>query len=156
MIKLIEKIYIIVLKKNDDMNKIVNTLNQLAIEKANNIIVNKNTVEEKIIKEEIKKELEYLGYNFAHNGTKYIIEVIYILYFITSYGDDNLEKDIYPIVGKKYGKSAHNIKCNITNSTETMTFECEEERLKNYLYDYKYIKPGPKRIIYAILGKLNK
>lgn len=142
------------IEKSNDISDVVNIIKQLATLKENNLINNMENDIEKIIREKIKHELEYLGYNFSHNGTKYIIEAIYVLATIKTYGEDNLEKDIYPLVGNKFDKSTHNIKCNIRNATENMIAECEEEKLRNYLYDYKFIKPGPKRIIFTVLGKL--
>lgn len=83
-----------------------------------------------------------------------MIETIYLLYISEDYYDDNLEKDIYPIVAEKYGKTAHNIKCNIINATNMMTLECEEEKIMNYLKFNAPYKPGPKTIIFEILNRI--
>lgn len=113
-------------------------------------------MQEQLQKEKIQKELEYLGYNPGYNGTKYLVESIYILSNMTDdmNEDYNLERDIYPIVAKKYHKTVHNVKCNIINSTDNMVYDCLEEKLNKYLGFYTYSKPGPKKIIYAIINKL--
>lgn len=141
--------------KSNDINNIIDIINKIIFFKENKKLHNMGKIQEKNIKNNIKKELEYLGYSYSYSGTTYIAETIYILTILRNYRNDNLEKDIYPLVGKKFNKSAHNIKCNIRNATDMMTYECEEKKLKEYLWDYEFLKPGPKRIIYAILGKIN-
>lgn len=145
-------IYDIVRNKND-IEEIINLLNECSLFKQN--VQNTNYNLENNIKEKIERELKYLEYNFSHKGTRYLLETIYMLYNLKDYYDDNLSKDIYPVIGKKFGKSSNNIKCCIRYATEIMTYECDEKKLTNYLYDYSYIKPGTKRVISAILGKLN-
>ena len=114
----------------------------------------KNRISERLIKEKISNELSILGYNIKHLGSKYLIEVIYILYSAKDYYDNNLERDIYPIVAKKYGKSVNNIKCNIRNSTDNMYYSNKEEVIKKYLDAYYINSPQPKKVIFAILEKL--
>ena len=110
-----------------------------------------------IVIKAIKDELKYLGYNPKYYGTKYLIDVIYILFKSNDeYYDDNLKKTVYPIIAKKYKRSVLNIKCNIINATDIMVYECEEKKLIQYLGYYEYVKPGPKKIIEAILNKLRK
>ena len=77
-----------------------------------------------------------------------------MLYNWENYYDSNLEKDIYPTIAHKYHKSVNNIKCNIVNSTNAMYFDCEEKRLMGYLNECCTLKPGPKRIIIAILERI--
>lgn len=139
---------------SNDINKITNTISNLVQIKQNDFLYNVDKNKEKYIKECIKNELEYLGYSFSYSGTSYLLETIYTLSLLKNYCNDNLEKDIYPLVGAKFHKSAHTVKCNIRNATDMMTYECEEKKLQEYLYEYEFLKPGPKRIIYAILGKL--
>ncbi len=108
------------------------------------------------IREDIKNELKYLGYSPNYYGTKYLIEAIYILYMNGIDNGDNLKKQVYPIISKKYHKSIQNIRCNIINSTDVMVCECEEQKLIQYLGYYYYVKPGPKKIIEAVINKLNE
>ena len=110
---------------------------------------------EQLIRRVIKDELKYLGYNPKYYGTEYLIEAIYILYTNGIDGDDNLKKVVYPIIAKKYNKTIQNIKCNIINSTNMMVYECEENKLLEYLGFFDYYKPGPKKIIEAVLGNLD-
>ena len=109
------------------------------------------------LKLEIKSELRYLGYNPKYYGTKYLLEAIYILIENEIYNyNGNLEKKIYPIIAKKYGKTVNSIKCNIINATDIMIYECEEEKLLEYLGYYDFSKPGPKKIIESIILKISK
>lgn len=140
--------------KSNNINEVSKSINKLVISRVSSQRFLKKDSQENIIKKKIKNELRYLGYNLSYNGTKYLIETIYLLYISKDYYDDNLEKDIYPIVAEKYGKTAHNVKCNIINATNMMTLECEEEKLLNYLYLCHFSKPGPKTIISAVLGKI--
>lgn len=122
----------------------------MAVELLENSVLKK----EVRIKQKIEEELKKLHYNFSYKGTEYLIEVIYILYSLNFGCDCNLEKEIYPIVAQKYNQSVNSIKCNITNSTDKMCYDCCEKVLVSYLGDYKFSKPGPKRIIFAILKKV--
>ena len=143
-----------IIKSDSNINKIINYINSLAIYKSYSKISLKNNSEETIIKQKIKNELSYLRYNLSHNGTKYLIETIYILYTLDSYYDDNLETDIYPLVAEKFGRHWNNIKCSIRYATEIMTYECEEKKLLDYLYNYRFSNSGPRTIIDAVLGKI--
>ena len=145
--------------KNDNVKYYDKDCNSLTIEE----LINKfdeskrlKNMQEQLQKEKIQNELEYLGYNPSYNGTKYLVESIYILSNMTDdmNEDYNLERNIYPIVAKKYHKTMHNVKCNIINSTDNMVYDCLEEKLNKYLGFYTYSKPGPKKIIYAIINKL--
>ena len=107
------------------------------------------------VKEIIRKELQYLGYNLSYCGTKYLIDSIYYAYKEGEFFDGNLTRKIYPIVAKKYSKTCNNIKCNITRATDMMFYECEEIKLLKYLKFQVISKPGTKLIIEAILNKIN-
>lgn len=138
--------------KENNFKDIISATNTLANIKINPTLLNsKKDIFEDIIRGKINNELKYLGYNPSYIGTKYLIEAIYILYNSDNYYNNNLEKDIYPIIARKYNKSINNIKCNIINSTNAMYFDSEEEKLMNYLKEYSLPKPGPKKIILSIL-----
>lgn len=107
-------------------------------------------------KERIKNELKKLKYNFSYKGTQYLIETIYILSNIKDNSSYCLEKDIYPVVAKMYDKSVNNIKCNITNATDRMYYDCDEKELMIYLNQYQYSKPGTRKIISAVLSCIKK
>lgn len=109
---------------------------------------------EKIIKNKIIKELVKLNYNFNLSGTGYLIEAIYLLYRLEKYYNFRLEKDVYPVVANMHGDSANNIKFNIVYATDSMFYDCEEEILIEYIGSYEISKPGPKKIIRAVLKRL--
>ncbi len=135
------------INKTDSPEEVLSKLMSLL----NNNIINYS------LKLEIKNELKYLGYNPKYCGTKYLFETIYILLNNEQYNyNDNLEKDIYPIIAKRYGKSVNTIKCNIINATDMMVCECEENKLLEYLGYYDFSKPGPKKIIESIVLRLSK
>lgn len=104
-----------------------------------------------IVKNEIVKELKKLNYNFSYIGTKYLISSVLVSYKLKK-DEYDLEHEIYPIVAKEYNKSINNIKCNITNATDKMYYDCEEKTLIKYINSNS--KPGPKKIICAVLKKI--
>ena len=70
------------------------------------IILEKNYFEKKNkLKLNIQSELHYLRYNFSHKGTQYLEDIIYIVYTKYSNVIVNMNKDIYPIIAKKYNKN---------------------------------------------------
>lgn len=142
--------------KSNDISILLKKIKILAYTKKSLYISEKDKVKEAIVKEKIKNELLYLGYKMSHDGTKYLIDTIYLLYSLKDYYDNNLEKDIYPIVGKKYGKPVNSIRGSIVFATDAMTYECEEQKLIDYLYMKQYIKPGGKKIAEAVLGVICK
>ncbi len=117
-------------------------------------VIDDINLKKEIVKYKITEELKKLAFNFSYKGTTYLIETIYILYTSIINWDCNLEKEVYPLVAEKYNQSVNNIKCNITNCTDKMCYDCDEKFLVSYLGDYKFSKPGPKRIIFAILKRL--
>ncbi len=118
------------------------------------ININNDKTVEKRIKDKIKVELKKMEFKYSYSGTNYLIETIYILYTLKMYYNFNLEKDIYPIIVKKYGTSSNNIKNNIENSIEKMFYDCDERILENYIDDYDFSKPKPKMIIRAVLKRI--
>lgn len=138
------------ISEKENFNEITKMINALILLKTHSTCMENKS----LIYNKIKKELSYLGYNPSYNGTTYICETIYILYTLNNYFDNDLEKDIYPIIANKYHKTVNNIKCNIINATNIMYFDCTEDKLLKYLGDYSLSKPGPKRIIFAILEKI--
>lgn len=108
----------------------------------------------KIIINKICDELRRLKYNFSYIGTKYFVEAIYILYVLQKKHNCNFEKEIYPLIEKKYENSANNIKCSIAYATDKMFYDCDEEFLKEYIGEFYYSKPGPKTIAFAIIKRI--
>lgn len=106
---------------------------------------------EDTVKEVIKSNLIKLKYNFNYIGTDYLIETIYYLYCSKLYYKFCLETDVYPIIANRYGTVVNTIKSNIINATDKMFYDCDEKVLKRYLGKCTLTKPGPKKIIKAIL-----
>lgn len=135
--------------KEDDIN-ILNI-------KINDLIINaQKPLTNKKLRTIIEKEILYLGYNPAYKGFNYLIETIFILSNLEEYSADNLSKDIYPIVAKKFNTSPSNIKYNIRNATEAMYYDCPESKLSNYLGFDISTKPKTKTIICAIENNIRK
>lgn len=104
-----------------------------------------------MVKSKIIKELKKLNYNFSYKGTEYLVYSIIVAYNLKKDSYD-LQYEIYPIVAKKYDESINNIKCNITNATDKMYYDCEEKILFEYINCNS--KPGPKKIIHTVLQKI--
>lgn len=121
-----------------------------------------NKSKEEIIKDNIKKELKKLNYNFNFLGTKYLIDAIYLLYYLKKRYKFSLEGDIYPIIANKYNETVGTIKSAIIYATDQMFYDCNEEDLINYIYENdvylknEKIKPGPKKVIQAVLIKIQE
>lgn len=110
-----------------------------------------------LLKNEIINELEYLGYNISHVGTRYMQDIIYIMIKQNFDITCNIKKDIYPFLYQKYQKSYNNIKANINRATEIMYYECNEDKLKKYFNNICIIeKPTPKYVINSISNKVKQ
>lgn len=141
--------------KADSFEAIIRTINNLVnIKITPKFWDSKKDIFEDIIKGKIKNELKYLGYNFYYKGTKYLVDAIYILYNIKDYYNKILKRDVYPIVSEKYNTSINNVKCNIRNATDIMFYDCNEERLKEYLKECSLSKIGAKKVILAVLERI--
>ncbi len=133
------------------------------VTKSNNIDILNKKINELLkykdsneIKNLISKELNYLGYNPSHKGYQYLLETIYILNNLDNYFDDNLSKDIYPMVAKKFKTTPLNVKYNIRNATEAMCYYCKQSKLQQYLgIDFEE-KPKVKAIIFTIENNIQK
>ena len=129
-------------------------------QKINEIVEKKNNkANSDLIKNKVLEELLELGYNIKYNGTKYLTEVISLVY--EKYDQNNINGDIinleqyfYKKVANKYSKNVKNIKVNIVNATESMYMECERNKLQQYFcfsYDHK---PTTKVVIDTVLSKI--
>lgn len=122
-------------------------------------VVNKyndiNNKEIEDIKYKIYAELESLKYNFSYIETEYMAEIIYILYHLDRNYNCDFQNEIYPLLACKYETSINNIRSAVAFATEKMFFDCTEEYLKKYINDYKFKKPGPKKIAFSVIKKIN-
>lgn len=107
-----------------------------------------------LIKSSIVKELSYIGYNFKHKGTRYILEAILYAYECVDFDySNNLEKYIYKHIAYKYKTSINNIKTNIIRATN-QAYASQSENIINSYFDME-IKMKPKDVINKILTKIN-
>lgn len=114
-----------------------------------------NSLKENQILSKIKNELLFLGYDFNHYGTQYLLDTILYIHKSPNLNSYNLKKDIYPFISKKYKKTPNNIKCSIRNATELMYYNNEEEKIKKYFNSfYNFKKPTTRLVISAILNKI--
>lgn len=114
-----------------------------------------NSLKENQILSKIKNELLFLGYDFKHHGTQYLIDTILYIYHSQNHTLYNLDKEIYPIISKKYNKTSNTLKCNIRNATELMYYNNNEEKIRKYFINIlNFKKPTPKIVISTILKKL--
>lgn len=119
----------------------------------NNLIKIKED-EKSSIEYKVFNELKNLHYNFSYNGTKYLMETILLLYKTNKWEDIKLEKEIYPILSKKYKKTVRNIKTNIIHATDLMYYDCSSDILNSYFKIFDSQKPTPKTVILTITSKL--
>ena len=108
-------------------------------------------VQKKILKNNIIEQLLNLGYDMSYKGTQYLIDVIlYIILNPTNY-TNNLEKDIYPVISQKYNITCKNVKSNIIRANNSMYYDCEVEKLKNYFNFSQDKKPKIKTVIETVI-----
>lgn len=131
----------------EDISLIFSKINEIAKIKSHEISTT-------TLLEKINRELDYIGYNLSHHGSRYIAESILIIY--NNYdSSENLKQHVYPIIAKKYHKTVNTVKGDITKATTCMYYDCDETRLKNYFNFYSVTKPKPKLVIYTILNKIS-
>lgn len=125
------------------------------VQKISEIVTNKTIIKkEDIVKSKINQELEYLKFNFSHNGTRYLAETIFELYKNRTGYLDNFKRDIFPVLAKRHNKTVNTIEGNIKQAINYMFFNCNENVLKDYFH-YSYImKPKLKEISFIIFNKL--
>lgn len=110
-------------------------------------------IPEKTLRTRIKEELKSLKYNYSYKGTKYLEESIYLLYK-KGYEKDNLSKDIYPIIAKKYNAKIQTVKCDIIQASAISYYECEQEKMEEYFGLELNSKPKTKDIMFAVMRNL--
>lgn len=118
---------------------------------------NQGISEKKITYNAINKQLKFLKYKDNLIGTKYIKEAIFLIATRSNLTSENLKKNVYSLLAKKYGKTVNNIKCNINHATELMNCDCERKVIKKYFSFYDdYSVASPKVVINTILNKIGK
>ena len=130
--------------KNMGVEYIVKHINNLVNEKENQFVPS-------YLNSQIKFELKKLNFDFSYNGTKYLYECIYQAYISDNKYDINLDREIYPMISKKYQKTKNSIKTNIFHAISMMYYDTDEKVLSNY-FGYNIInKPKTKELISTIM-----
>lgn len=123
---------------------IVDTVNELDL-----------TTHYKLIKNKIIDELKFLGFNFKHKGTIYLLDTIYfIMTNEYSYNVSNLEKNIYSKIAMQHSTNSLNIKHNIFKAIQSMYIENNSEKIQKYFAFGTDIKPNAKLLINTIIKKI--
>ena len=106
----------------------------------------------KYIKSKILREVIQLKFEVTNVGVAYLTDSI-----LLAKGNDllyNLEKDIYPLLAKKYNTTKDKIRWSVNNAVNIMYKNNSLAELKMY-FGYAYDRsPTPKMIIYAIINKI--
>ena len=131
--------------KTTSMDEIIRRINELFEYKEKTKKVN-------ILKDNITKELLYLGYDISHKGTQYLIKVIEYIIENPNMELEKLEK-IYSKIAITYNTSPINIKCRINRATTEMYYNCGIEKLKKYFNFDTDIKPKVRTVINTIIIK---
>lgn len=138
-----------IIDKCESYNQICNKIQDCIQEQ--NFLINEFSIKEIII-----KELSYIGYNFKHKGSQYIMEAILFIYTDTKdfYLLNNLEENIYKYIAYKHNTSINNVKTNIIRATE-LAYICQDEKIINKYFNME-IKMKPKDVISKILTEIDK
>lgn len=91
------------ISKASGMENILKEINQLVSLKDAELEKEKQKKQKnKLIRKKINTELLKIGYNNKYTGTKYLLDTIYLQYFMNNKKNIKLKNDIYPIISKEY------------------------------------------------------
>lgn len=111
-------------------------------------------IDEEFIRKKVIRILEKFNFDFKLIGTKYLLESILYSYMTKeTYLFENLEKQIYPYVSKKYNDTPLNIKWAIIRSINNMKARLNTCNLPNFSLENSE-KITSKYIISEIVNKL--
>ena len=103
-------------------------------------------------KKRILNEIKGLKFEVTNIGVQYLIDCILLIKCNDALY--NLEKEIYPIVAKKYNVTSNKVKWNIYSCINTMSRNNSMERINRYL-GFSYNRtPTPKVLIFTIVNKI--
>lgn len=103
-------------------------------------------------KKRILNEIKGLKFEVTNIGVQYLIDCILLIKCNDALY--NLEKDIYPIVAKKYNVTSNKVKWNIYSCINNMSRNNSMERINRYL-GFSYNRtPTPKVLIFTIVNKI--
>ena len=111
------------------------------------------------IKDYIESELYNLKFDFELKGTMYLVESILFSYYHSNpFVYENLEKNVYPEIAKKFNTTMYHVKWGIIQAVNHMYDLNYSEGTLRSLCDYFYFstnyKPTAKIIITTFLAKL--
>ena len=138
-----------IISKITPLKVICKQIEKLVIEKEKHI-------KQKNIKKLIINHLLLLGYDISHKGTNYLIDIIYQSILSGKEVIENLNKEIYPNLSRKYSRNICSIKISINRATSNMFYNCEEAKLKEYFTLVDVNKPTTKTIINTIINKVHE
>ena len=103
------------------------------------------------------KILEELNFDFKILGTTYLLETILYCYENRAdYVFENLEKNVYPQIAKKYNSDANKVKWSITRAINSMnTFTFSQKHLSANSKVDIYERTTAKQLITTLVTKLN-
>lgn len=131
--------------KEKDLNVLKSMLSYDIFDEDNSFLVS-------YTKKKIMKEINELKFEVTNIGVQYLIECILIIK-----SNDllyNLEKEIYPLVAKKYNVTSNRVKWNISSCINTMYKNNDLNSINRY-FGFTYDRsPTPKMLIFTILNKL--
>ena len=129
-----------------------------------NGLISKNTIDniKDLIKEvdvdmkriKVINELVELGYKEKYKGTQYLADAVMQIYLNRDRIINNFQKDVYPVLSKKYGKTILNIKSSINKATETMYYDGDIEKLEKYFQCESEVKPTTKNIVLTVANNM--
>lgn len=99
----------------------------------------------------IKANMESLNFDFSYKGTVYLFDTILEIMEREDKFEINFDKEIYPIIAKKYNTKKNSIKVNIFNSVSLMYYNISEDKLSEYLGYKVTTKPKTKELITSII-----
>ena len=103
-------------------------------------------------KKRILNEIKGLKFEVTNIGVQYLIDCILLIKCNDALY--NLEKDIYPIVAKKYNVTSNKVKWNIYSCINNMSRNNSMERINRYL-GFSYNRtPTPKVLVFTIVNKI--
>lgn len=106
------------------------------------------------IRSKIISLLKNLNFDLSHIGTKYLIEVIFEIYYKKNYLGNDLKNNIYINLSHKYNKSINTIYGSIKYSVQKMYDNSDHNFLTKYFLLDKPRKPKVTEIIYKIINQI--
>lgn len=146
---------VIIILRKMQKNKVYNISSKIIVSmKSNPIDFNvlrlkllqySSIIDKNILNYKICKELEKMNFKFRQYGTQYLIDTIYE---VINNGniDINISKEIYPLVARKYNKSANTIHSGIKNTF----FSINRKLLKEYMNYYNENEIRLKDLIFTV------